>query len=69
MDRRVFFSNNSLEYIHVNHIASVLGLQFAEVLPELHAFTGCDHGLAFSGRGKSHPLKLLQKYEDGVWFP
>ena len=27
-----FFSNNSLEYIHVNHIVSVLGLQLSETL-------------------------------------
>ena len=33
-------------------------------LPGLHAFTGCDYGPAFSGRGRSCPLKLLQKCED-----
>ena len=74
MDREVFdfSSNSSLEYIHVNHIVSVLGLQLAEALPGLHDFTGYDYGPAFSGRGKSRPLKLLQKCEDVpnvVWFP
>ena len=39
-------------------------LQLAEALPGLHDFTGYDYGPAFSGRGKSRPLKLLQKCED-----
>ena len=29
-----------------------------------HAFTGCDYTPAFSGRGKTRPLKILQQCED-----
>ena len=56
-----YASDNSLEYIHVNHIIQHYGGKFCQALPGLHAFTGCDYTQAFMGRGKVKPIKILEK--------
>ena len=56
--------DNSLEYVHVNHIIDHFGLPFCEGLPALHALTGCDYTPAFSGRGKIKPMKVFKKSMD-----
>ena len=56
-----FASDNSLEYIHINHIVNHLGVKTCEAWPGLHAFTGCDYTPAFSGRGKIKPYKLMRQ--------
>lgn len=54
-------SNNTLRYINISKIQSLLGATLCDALPAFHAFTGCDYDAAFYGKGKKRPFKLLQQ--------
>ncbi len=55
--------NNSRCFIDVNHLAEYLGPDICNVLPGLHAFTGCDYTAAFLGKGKLRPMAIMKKPE------
>ena len=55
---------NTLRYIDVTSLYTHLGSPLCAALAGFHAFTGCDYTASFSRRGKSRPLKLLQKDPD-----
>ena len=57
-------SDNSLMYVHVNHLIDHFDQRFCEALPGLHALTGSDYTPAFSGRGKVKLMKILQNSVD-----
>ena len=57
-------SLNTLRYIDVSSLYTHLGSLLCASLAGFHAFTGCDYTASFSRRGKSRPLKLLQKDPD-----
>jgi hypothetical protein len=54
-------SKNSLRYINVNQLYSVLGIEICAALPAYHAFSGSDYTASFSRKGKVRPLKALEK--------
>ena len=45
----------------IKQVRAVLGDRLSQALLGFHAFTGCDSVSAFSGRGKTGPLKQLKK--------
>jgi len=45
----------------ITKLRIVLGERLSQALVGFHAFTGCDSVSAFSGRGKTGPLKQLPK--------
>ena len=47
-------------YIDITHQRH--GSEVYRCLPGLHAFTGCDTGSAFSGKGKVTALKLIKRH-------
>ena len=48
-------------YLDIKQVRAVLGDRLSQALLGFHAFTGCDSVSAFSGRGKTGPLKQLRK--------
>ena len=48
-------------YLDIKQVRTVLGDRLSQALLGCHAFTGCDSVSAFSGRGKTGPLKQLRK--------
>ena len=48
-------------YLDIKQVRAVLGDRLSQALLGFHAFTGCDSVRAFSGRGKTGPLKQLRK--------
>ena len=49
-------------YIDITHVVQRYGSEVCRCLPGLHAFTGCDTGSAFSGKGKMTALKLTKRH-------
>ena len=54
-------SKNTLRYISINQIFDHFGQSFCKSLPAFHAFTGYDYTSSFNRKGKTRPLKLLEK--------
>ena len=48
-------------HLDIKQVRAVLGDRLSQTLLGFHAFTGCDSVSAFSGRGKTGPLKQLKK--------
>eukprot|EP00058_Branchiostoma_floridae_P015564 XP_002601052.1 hypothetical protein BRAFLDRAFT_102390 [Branchiostoma floridae] len=48
-------------FIDIDKLADALGEEVCKALVGLHAFTGCDTVIAFSGRGKLGAFKLMLK--------
>ena len=48
-------------YLDIKQVRAVLGDRLSQALLGFYAFTGCDSVSAFSGRGKTGPLKDLRK--------
>ena len=57
------YSKNILRYLNINKAYDHYGQDLYRALPEFHAFTGCDYTGSFGRKGKTTPLKILQKDE------
>ena len=58
-----FYSKNSLRYCDVKKLFNELGKDLCRAWPALHAFNCSDYTAAFSTKGKTFPLKTLEKNE------
>ena len=56
-----FYDKNSLRYIDVRIIFNKLGKDLCRAFPAFYVYTGSDHTATFSRKGKTHPLKILEK--------
>jgi len=56
-------SNNTRRYISINHLRDTVGKRFAEAIPGLHAFTGCDFTASFLNKDKTRPMDLVMSNE------
>lgn len=54
-------SNNTRRHVSINDLRDTVGIKFAEALPGLHAFTGCDYTASFLNKGKARPMDLVLK--------
>ena len=57
-------TGNKRRLINVKKVAEAEGNDVCNILPALHAFTGCDTTSAFVRKGKTAPLKLLKSQPD-----
>lgn len=68
INRAVLFDTgvgNKRRLLSVNDIANNKG-DIVKVLPAFHCFTGCDTTSAFVRRGKTSPLKILEKHPEYI---
>ena len=56
-------TRSRMRRISVPHLCDKLGPQMCQVLPSLHALTGCDSISAFAGKGKKKALELVKNDE------
>lgn len=54
-------TGNHQRHIDITKLYTTLGASLSSALPGFHAITGCDYNPAFFRKGKSKPLKLLEK--------
>ena len=54
-------TKNTLRYININQIHNHFGVGFCTGLPAFHAFSGRDYTASFNRKGKTRPMKLLEK--------
>ena len=59
-------TSTRVRYMDIRKLRAVLGDKLSHALIAFHAFTGCDSVSAFSGRGKTGPLKQLKKDEVAI---
>ena len=55
---------NKRRLLNVKDIISEKGPELCNVFPALHSFTGCDTASSFVRRGKTAPLKILEKQSE-----
>ena len=58
-------SDNTRKYIDVSTLSKTIGGPMCEVLPALHAFSGCDYTCSFMRKGK---VKFYTKVESSVYY-
>ncbi len=54
-------TQNNSRFVDISSVCNKLGEDVCEVLPGLHALTGCDSVSAFSGKGKTKAFRLVKE--------
>lgn len=58
-------SDNTRKYIDVTTLSKTIGKTMCEVLPAVHAFSGCDYTCSFIKKGK---VKFYTKVESFEYY-